>query len=423
MARRRMIVANHPPSITLGTWWSKLKTSSTWSQYQTTTYRPSRYRPYSSVDSCIDEIHKGPPFKEGGPLKVLHYHDYLLNPKGIGVYTGESVTGDFEYRGGFLCSTKEPYIFQNVSYTDIIKENYEVFEDVSSYGPTAWNRFKPGKPAADLALFVAELRDMPRMLRDTCRFFKDAYKDIRFGGIRSIKNAPGNYVGTQFGWLPFLSDMRKFYHTYQTLDKRIKQLKRDNGQWVKREGTVIEESNDSLIGEWPYPVHNPLLSSHFYPAYPYLGHSIATRHYERKIWFSARFRYYIPDIGSVNWNRKAKRLLFGGSVNPALLWEATPWSWLIDWTSNVGDVIANLDNGLAENLTAKYAYLMGTTTVVGKISSNMATSPPSNLEWIFDVQEKVREQANPFGFGLTWDNLTLRQWSILGALGLDRLVS
>jgi hypothetical protein len=310
-----------------------------------------------------------------------------------------------------------------VSYTDIIKENYEVFEDVSSYGPTAWNRFKPGKPAADLALFVAELRDMPRMLRDTCRFFKDAYKDIRFGGIRSIKNAPGNYVGTQFGWLPFLSDMRKFYHTYQTLDKRIKQLKRDNGQWVKREGTVIEESNDSLIGEWPYPVHNPLLSSQNYPAYPYLGHSIATRHYERKIWFSARFRYYIPDIGSVNWNRKAKRLLFGGSVNPALLWEATPWSWLIDWTSNVGDVIANLDNGLAENLTAKYAYLMGTTTVVGKISSNMATSPPSNLEWIFDVQEKVREQANPFGFGLTWDNLTLRQWSILGALGLDRLVS
>lgn len=411
-----------PTTIICGQYYSDKKTTpEKWVAGRRRGYEVSKYRPYGSVDRCADELHKGPPWKSGGPLRVLHYLDDLLTVKGNSIYYGESSSYYLQYRGGFVCAGVDPTSFHNFDKDEVADAGFEAFEGISSYGPTAWNRFKPGKPGADMALFVAELRDLPRMLRDTCRFFKDIYKDVRTRKkTRSVKNAAGNYVGTQFGWLPFLADMRKFYHTYETLDKRLKQMAKDNNQWVKRGGVVVEESEEQVLGEYEQPKHYPLLDSGFYESST-LGHSKISLHYERKVWFSARFKYYIPDIGSVRWKRRAKRLLFGASVNPALLWEAMPWSWLIDWATNVGDVLANLDNDLAENLTAKYAYLMGHTSKVGRVDSTMYLNPVSRLSWDFRLEEKVREEANPFGFGLTWDGLTSRQWSILGALGLDRL--
>jgi hypothetical protein len=35
-------------------------------------------------------------------------------------------------------------------------------------------------------------------------------------------------------------------------------------------------------------------------------------------------------------------------------------------------------------------------------------------------ETKLRRKANPYGFGLTWDELSSRQQSILAALGITR---
>jgi hypothetical protein len=104
------------------------------------------------------------------------------------------------------------------------------------------------------------------------------------------------------------------------------------------------------------------------------------------------------------------------------VWELTPWSWLADWFTNVGDVVANMSTGYAENLAAQYAYVMGTT----QISTCWDTSLNTKQGVIhnssgYTETYKHRVGASPFGFGLTSNDFSARQWSILAALGLSRL--
>jgi hypothetical protein len=141
-----------------------------------------------------------------------------------------------------------------------------------------------------------------------------------------------------------------------------------------------------------------------------------------RVWFEARFRYWIPNLESSPWDARAKAIVTGAMPSPELVWELIPWSWLIDWVSNAGDVIANISNSLQNGLTAKYAYVMGhkrevvTTTCFSNFKEN-----PITLSWSASLDAKHRVAASPFGFGLSSGDFSAWQWSILGALGLSRL--
>ena len=115
--------------------------------------------------------------------------------------------------------------------------------------------------------------------------------------------------------------------------------------------------------------------------------------------------------------------MYGLTLTPEVVWNIIPWSWLIDWFTNVGDVIANVDNGIAENLVAKYAYIMGETRYewVATSTFNCITGGTHAMSHVSNLERKKRGAAEPFGFGMTKDLLSKRQVSILGALGLSRL--
>lgn len=263
------------------------------------------------------------------------------------------------------------------------------------------------------------------MLKGTAEFFHNAWKAMGgapdFFGPKRVADA---WLNTQFGWLPFLSDMRKFAKTYHDADRQLAHLRRNNGRWVRRGGSVREVTGSEVVASSATQnMHSPTLATYFYPGASsgYYGSYTVTRETSQRVWFKAAFRYYIPEIRSVAWERKALRLLYGGNISPSLLWNLTPWSWLVDWCSSVGDAIDNLDNGLAENLAAKYAYIMGTTEESYRVKSHCALDSPVDAEWEFLISRKTRSEASPFGFGLTPDDFTGRQWSILSALGLSRL--
>jgi hypothetical protein len=145
---------------------------------------------------------------------------------------------------------------------------------------------------------------------------------------------------------------------------------------------------------------------------------------QQTVRFSGRFRYYIPPITGENWWPNMYRKLMGLTLNPKLVWELVPFSWLVDYWTNIGDVISNAsDGGLVENLVAKYAYIMGQTEVSGSTRHvvNYADGSREFL-WPVKVSRKQRVSANPFGFGLSPESLTARQYGILGALGLTKFL-
>jgi len=110
-----------------------------------------------------------------------------------------------------------------------------------------------------------------------------------------------------------------------------------------------------------------------------------------------------------------------------MIYNAIPWSWLNDWFSNTGDILENLDVGVADRLAADYCYLMQDCQThreyyaegkfhdkAGNIFSVSATS--------YSVAgTKNRIIGDPFGFSTNPNSLSATQLSILGALGLSRL--
>lgn len=146
----------------------------------------------------------------------------------------------------------------------------------------------------------------------------------------------------------------------------------------------------------------------------------------RKVWFSGSFLYYLPNgtdflskLG--RWQVEAHRLL-GFRLDPELLWNLAPWTWLGDWFSNAGDLVSNASSYLFDGLVMQYGYVMehveetvSYDSIFGFIDGTTA-APQLTL-----VREtKRRLAATPFGFGLDFDTLSAWQLSILAALGISR---
>lgn len=393
----------------------------------TYTWNPAQYgRSQHKVERCWDSTRKGPPWKSGGPLNKWDYVD-----GGIGPLPGSTSfkygVRQYVYNGGYSSSVMPDAV--HASFHDVMsgemmdkKSGEADLFDVSSYGATAWNRFKPGQPAASASVFLAECLDTTRMLKTTAGVFREVWKHLTSRSGRNLaKEAASQHLNTQFGWLPFVSDVKKFYHTHKTAQKQISQLVRDSGQWVHRKG-VVQSSHDSdyVVKSSTDPMLIPSVYTKLCTT-PF-GRCVIVKRTTQTITFSGRFRYYVPKIEGENWYPNMYRKLMGLTLTPETLWELVPFSWLVDYYTNIGDVISNAsDNGLVNNLVAKYAYLMGNTQVSAHVVSTLNYRNGTRyLDFPYIIGRKQRISANPFGFGLSASSLSGRQYGILTALGISR---
>lgn len=373
------------------------------------------------TQTTSDELHAGPPFLSGGPFNSRKWDiTPITTLANVGQY-GNGPDPFYHYDGGFV--TPLAAVWKHL-WLDWCSSDSE--DDVRDKGAEAWNRFKPAQPKASAAQFLAELRETPRMLMTSADNYVRAYKSFKGRKTRRPwgKHASNEWVNYCFGWLPFVHDLRDFYKTTKNLDTYLDQIQRDNGHWIYRSGPVSSDEESVIVSQSDTShVHYPTLNTYFYKDGLAPGHHVMTRTTSFDCWFAARFRYFIPDCGTWRWRKRAVAQLFGLYPSPELIWELTPWSWLADWCSNIGDVLANLNNHAAENLAAKYAYIMGTHTRSLSVDSTMELwDGPRSAQWLFNATQKSRVVANPFGFAMDDWTPTAYQMSILGALGLSRLM-
>jgi len=289
-----------------------------------------------------------------------------------------------------------------------------------SKGATGFKKARPGNPVANAGQWLVELRDLPTLpLRLLAR-------------LRNFRALGSEYLNVQFGWKPFVGDMIKMYQLYQQLDKHLAQIARDNKRAIRRRKT-ISNTTDSTSTTSNFP--NGWQA--FLPSPPTgvtatFSSSLTTQVVTKeKIWFVGSFQYYIPDVGSSQWTRRATAALFGVNVTPSLLWEVLPWSWLIGYFSNVGDAISNASTNAVDNLVANYAYVMRQKSVTTTYTAT-GTAPSGSFggqKWSGGtysstgstlLMTKSRARASPYGFGVEFGSLSAYQLSILGALGLSR---
>ena len=272
----------------------------------------------------------------------------------------------------------------------------------------------PTNPHADTAVGVAELmrEGLPSLIGAT--FFKDK--------ISFFRNLGSEYLNFEFGWKPFVSEILSIASSIDESEKLLAQLARDSGRNVRRRMSFPVERDttyqrDSLSFRCAAP--SSVLS--------HGGRTLVSETYHRS-WFSGCYTYHYDPAALNEASRIATqaRLLLGIQINPEVLWNLTPWSWLVDWFVNIGPVLHNLSAFGQDGLVLRYGYLMHhhtrrTTETHHRVLTPMGGNfPTGTVSSAFRLESKRRIKATPYGFGLTFGGFTLRQLAILASLGITR---
>jgi hypothetical protein len=296
--------------------------------------------------------------------------------------------------------------------------------DLDQYGTTAIKLVAPTNPNANLGTSLAEIHREGLPSLPGISFWKKRAEIVRA--------AASEFLNAEFGWLPLKHDVEQTLQSVQKARDILKQYHRDAGRNVRHEFKFpIEQTESSFelstsasvvpLGPTGYP---GFFSAIFGP----VKSTLSIKETRRK-WFSGCFTYGVPSQTD-SWQRLLGNgsdadKLFGTTLTPDVLWELTPWSWAVDYFSNVGDVIANVTNFAEQGLVMRYGYMMEErSTVVTHALREKGPNPALDLRTVppqtIEFTSKVRRPANPFGFGTSAD-LSPVQIAILVAAGITLL--
>jgi hypothetical protein len=295
--------------------------------------------------------------------------------------------------------------------------------ELDQLGTTAIARCKPTNSAANIAVTLGEVvrEGIPKL---TVQSWQPR--------ARVLKDRAANHLEYQFGVKPLAQEIGTFAANVLDAERLLAQYERDAGRVVRRRYTFpprVEESgwedlassDMPLMGSSFTGLHNPNLTLTQRKAL------LVHRTIEQKRWFSGAFIYYLPSGYDARNEMDRKALLakeiLGLDLDLETIWNLTPWTWAVDWFSNAGDVISNVNSFLEDGLVMPYGYMMEHTivkqTYIRKYQ-NLLKSGMVDSAVTFVIETKIRRKATPFGFGLQLGGLSALQASILAALGITR---
>jgi hypothetical protein len=295
---------------------------------------------------------------------------------------------------------------------------------VSEMNQMAWDalaKTNPSAPHVSVPTFLAELKDLPGMLkylRGVPKDLRALYKSftlvplaLKSWGQRVLYSIAQGHLTWRWGIKPMLSDLHKMINFCDAVERKYRQL--DQLQQKRSIHTRVGMGSESLEDA---PVNTIIHSD--------LDVWKATRitRYTSKKWISVQWNTtglsQIPFDGESKLNL-ARRLAFGitGYEALATLWEVLPWSWFVDWFARIGTVIQANNNTL--NLTHSKSCLMRTTTSETTFTLSQAGtwSTISSMPYA----HQTRLQRWPIAPTLPFAPTTVplvdpKKWSILASL-------
>jgi hypothetical protein len=149
--------------------------------------------------------------------------------------------------------------------------------------------------------------------------------------LRLLKNLSGAHLNVSFGWLPFMSDAKRIYGALENFQKKLRKLQEESGKPKKahyqRHLDTIDLPSDGAVssldsnGQWyrkvrwkQEPVYHATLD----------------------------YVYVLPDMSLMS-NQIAGFLdSIGVQLNASIIWNAIPYSFVVDWFLGVGEWINSL---------------------------------------------------------------------------------
>lgn len=199
---------------------------------------------------------------------------------------------------------------------------------VSSYLNRLLASTGPITPRVNLPLFVYELKDIPMMLRHAGDLL---HKIRRPSGLDPTKEAAAATLAYQFGWAPLIGDLKKLLSFGDAVAKQQRVLRGAHSErGIRRRVSLGTDSYYSGGTDSVWSVYGLFLTPQFNSE---LG---------AKTWGVVHWKVRDPNqVGKYpSWNSAMRSALgFNLGMIPITIWKAIPWSWLVDWFTDISSVL------------------------------------------------------------------------------------
>lgn len=203
----------------------------------------------------------------------------------------------------------------------------------------------PSRPKVDLPVFVAELADLPRLVQLagksllTKNGLSNVARMIRSRRLGELV-ADGN-LNYQFGWAPLVDDLSKLAQFSQHVANKQRVIdKLKSGEGIKRKVTL---SDSTTVGG----TATILVES----ATHYVQGVYSDQHKDQ-IYAVVRWHAQPGSLSKLANPHLAWTSTLGLDITASTLWEMTPWSWMVDWFSDLGDILMSQRNTIPAKFTS-----------------------------------------------------------------------
>lgn len=219
--------------------------------------------------------------------------------------------------------------------------NLNLFPTLSSvnwlyYETRALAVLNPNRPVVDVPLFIFELREFPSMVRELGEFLRKGWRDPRH---LSPKDAAKQHLAYGFGWAPLVSDILKLLDIAEQVERRKQLLlKAERLGGVRRKvklGSTTFDAGTLLASSWIAACHAAEANWQFDG--------------KEEGWATARLRL-LTQLSGVSLESEAFRSVLGFNLPMYTIWNMLPWTWLLDYFSNLGDFMSSTGGHLAYKL-------------------------------------------------------------------------
>lgn len=246
--------------------------------------------------------------------------------------------------------------------------------------------------------FLFELKDFKRMfhlwdgrlvragfgrkvLQDLSKLLKPGYG--KYSRAHTLKNLSNAWLNLNFGWRPFIADIVAMYRALTLTSEKLAKIERDAGKLLRRNYSspfwdheqLHETANGSLNAKQAWGTGAPT------------NRFCQIRHeryavYQPRYHATMVYTYTIPKMSELRRRVNSYLDAFGVKLDPVILWNAIPFSFIMDWFFDVGTLLRNFT---PNDLGIKTTVLDFSHSIKWEVQTQVSTRMQHNsghwLEW------------------------------------------
>nr|UJQ84926.1 MAG: hypothetical protein 1 [Leviviridae sp.] len=266
-------------------------------------------------------------------------------------------------------------------------------------------RTTPNRSSSQILASLAELGELPSLVRDSyANSMERMFKRIPPKAFRTLDRLAKRNLMVQFGLMPMISDLNMLLKFQALVDQRVSELEKLRTRGLRR---TITLQTDSGISQFDNTNHSN--------GWIYVStmHRRTTRVIRGHVRWTLQSNFVLSEA---NMRSLAARTVTGNKLDPLTLYELFPWSWFIDYFTNLNHFV-KLSRNIIPCTHSTPRMMVHTETTL--TSSNGRSAWP-NLTMTPIKSRSIRKErfARVASLAAHRDFLSKSQMSILGSLAI-----